>query len=156
MEKFELSDDMLTDIEEIDNQHRKLLSWGNELAGDDTEAAVKKVDAALQNLTRYVSYHFRAEEEAMKRYEYEKLEKHQKQHERLMLEVGRLVVRSKEEGVSRGLLVELQHQFIDWFLFHIKEWDQPFASFIKNRNLAPSFSLKEMDEEVDWTEIDWT
>jgi len=156
MKKFELSNDMLTGIEVIDNQHRKLLSWGNELSTEDTEAAVKKVDEALNNLTLYVSYHFRAEEEAMNRYGYEKLEKHQKQHKRLMLEVDKLVNRSKKEGASRGLLIELQYQFIDWFLYHIKEWDQPFADFLKSSNIPLSFSMTEEDMGVDWTKFDWT
>lgn len=155
MKKFVLSNDMLTNIDDIDNQHYKLLSWGNALLSEDTEVAVEKVDAVLEKLTHYVSYHFRAEEEAMNRYGYEKLEKHRKQHKRLMLDVKKLVNRSKKEGVSRGLLIELQYQFIDWFVQHIKEWDQPFATFLKSSNMPPPFFLKE-DKEVDWTTVfDW-
>jgi len=157
MEKFELSNDMLTGIYDIDNQHRKLLSWGNALSSDDTEAALKKVKAALENLSQYVSYHFRAEEAAMSGYKYEMLEKHKKQHERLTLDIAELVDRSKKEGVSRGLLIELQYQFIDWFQHHIKEWDQPLAVFLKSNDLPLPSSRTEEDREVDWgTEFDWT
>jgi hemerythrin len=156
MEKFELSSDMLTNITDIDDQHRKLLSWANALSSDDTEAAVKIVDEALSNLTRYVSYHFRAEEEAMERYGYQSLEKHKLQHERLMLEVGKLVIRSKKEGATRGLLFELQYQFTDWFLYHIKEWDQPFAAFLESNDTHDDFTLSEDAKEVDWKEFDWT
>jgi len=156
MKKFELSNDMLTGIDDIDDQHRKLLSWGNALSSEDTEAAVKQVDEALENLSQYVSYHFRGEEEAMNRYGYEMFEKHRKQHKRLTLEVAKLVNRSKKEGASRGLLIELQYQFIDWFLLHIKEWDQPFAAFLKSSNIPPSFSMTEEDMGVDWKKFDWT
>ena len=153
MKKFELSDEMLTDIDEIDNQHRLLLSWGNALSSDDTEANVMKVEEALGNLTRYVAYHFRAEEDAMKRYGYERLEKHQKQHERLMIEVAKLVNRSKKEGIGKGLLTELQYQFTDWFIHHIKRWDQPFASFLKSSNISPIFPDSEEEIVYDWTDL---
>jgi hemerythrin len=154
MEKFELSNDMLTGIDEIDDQHRKLLSWGNALYSDDTEAAVKEVDEALRNLSRYVSYHFRAEEGAMDRYGYAMLKKHQKQHKRLILDVAKLVNRSKKERPSKVLLIELQYQFIDWFIYHIKEWDQPFAAFLKSSN--NSFSMTKEDMGVNWDQFDWT
>jgi len=155
VEKFKLSDDMLTGIDDIDSQHLKLLSWGNSLSSDDTDAAVKKVSKSLYNLNRYVSNHFRAEEEAMSRYGYEMLEKHQKQHERLTLDVGKLVSRFIKEGASRGLLIELQYQFTDWFVYHIKEWDQPFAEFLKSNDSASAFSLMEEELSIDWTKLDW-
>lgn len=155
MKKFELSDDMLTGIEAIDTQHGKLLSWGNAMFSDDTDAAVKKAEQALGNLSRYVSYHFRAEEEAMDRYDYTLLEKHKKQHLRLILKVGRLVKRLEKEGASRGLLIELQYQFIDWFLYHIKEWDQPFAAYLNSNNIPTTFSLAKDEMDTDWIALDW-
>ena len=154
MEKFELSNDMLTGIDNIDNQHRKLLSWGNALFVDDTEEGVKKAEQALGKLTRYVFYHFLAEEEAMHRYDYNKLEKHMNQHVSLKLKVGQLVNRLKKEGASRALLIELQYQFIDWFVFHIKEWDQPLAVFLKSRDMPSSFSLTEKKVDFAWAEFD--
>ena len=156
MKKFVLTSDMLTGIDDIDNQHRKLLSWGNDLCFDDTEASVNKIEEVLNNLTRYVSYHFRAEEEAMNRYRYKMLGKHSIQHERLMFDVAKLVVRSKKEGVSHALLMELQDMLIDWFRYHIQEWDRPFATFVKNNNLLTSFSLIGENGDYDWSEIDLT
>ena len=154
MDKFELSADMLTNIKELDDQHRSLLSWGNVLCSQDSEDAVKKVEETLYNLTRYVSYHFRTEEDAMIRHDYELLGKHQIQHERLMLDVGKLVSRLHKEGATRGLLIELQYQFIDWFTQHIKEWDKPFAVFLQDSNFSESFTLKKEEPQVDWTQLD--
>lgn len=156
MKKFVLTSDMLTGIDDIDNQHRNLLSWGNDLCLDDTEATVNKIEEALNNLTRYVSYHFRAEEDAMDRYGYNMLEKHSIQHERLMFDVAKLVVRSKKEGFNHALLVELQDMLIDWFRYHIQEWDRPFATFLKKNNFLTSFSLKGENVDYDWSEIDLT
>jgi hemerythrin len=143
MKPYELTADLMTGIDEIDNQHRKLLGWANAISVDDTEAGVEKVDDTLDNLLEYVSYHFKTEEQAMVTYGYDQLEKHQKQHERLMLEVAELFARAKREGASRGKLVELQYLLTDWIQLHIKEWDKPFAGFLKEMNVSSSVSLTE-------------
>ena len=135
MKPFELTADLQTGIEEIDNQHRKLLSWANFVTFDDADATDQKVSEALGNLLDYASYHFRTEEEAMDRYDYDKVDKHRKQHNRLANEVTDLFSRSKGKEADEGTLTELQYMFTDWIQLHIKEWDQPFATFLKNKNV---------------------
>jgi hypothetical protein len=58
MKTFELTPKMQTGIDEIDNQHRKLISWANFLAIDDADDTDRKVSEALDNLQDYVVYHF--------------------------------------------------------------------------------------------------
>jgi hemerythrin-like metal-binding protein len=135
MKTFELTPKMQTGIDEIDNQHRKLISWANFLAIDDADDTDQKVAEALDNLQDYVVYHFQTEEEAMDRYDYAKMDKHKKQHLRLMNEVNDLFSRSRGKEASEGTLAELQYMFTDWIQLHIKEWDQPFATFLKNKNI---------------------
>jgi len=135
MKPFELTANLQTGIEEIDNQHRKLLSWANFLAFDDADAIDQKVTEALDNLQDYVVYHFQSEEEAMDKYGYDKVDKHKKQHLRLMNEVAGLFSRSKGKEASEGTLAELQYMFTDWIQLHIMEWDQPFATFLKDKNI---------------------
>ena len=155
MDQFELSDDMLTGIKKIDDQHRKLLTWGNAMFHEDTEAAVKVAEMALKELDQYISYHFRLEESEMETYEYNMLEKHRKHHDRLTRGVASLVNRLNKEGTSRVLLIKLQDQFREWFLYHIKEWDQPFAAYLKSNDINPSFSKEDKYSEVDWTKFGW-
>ena len=135
MKTFELTPKMQTGIEEIDNQHRKLISWANFLAIDDADDTDQKVAEALDNLQDYVVYHFQTEEEAMDRYDYDKLSKHKQQHLRLMNEVADLFSRARGKEASEGTLAELQYMFMDWIQLHIMEWDQPFATFLKNKNI---------------------
>ena len=130
---FELTDDLLTGNEAIDNQHRKLLSWTNDLAADHAGAAAEKVKETLYNLQGYVAYHFQTEEEEMDRTNYDDLEKHRNQHKRLMNEVNELLDRAKGKESDPGVLAELQYMLSDWIQLHIKEWDQPFAAFLKSR-----------------------
>ena len=140
MKNFKLTDDLLTGIDEIDNQHRKLLSWANELSSDEVIADEMKINEALKNLRSYVDYHFQAEEKAMHERVYGLVEKHKKQHERLKREVAQLIAHSEVEKASKGLMAELQYMFWDWIQLHIKEWDQPFASFLKNETRGPAGS----------------
>ena len=135
MKPFELTADLLTGIEKIDNQHRKLVSWANSLTSDNADSISEKVDGTLYNLQGYVAYHFETEEEAMEKYDYDKLEKHKKQHSRLLNEVNELFARSKAKDASKGMLVELQYMLTDWIKLHIMEWDQPFAAFLKDKNI---------------------
>jgi hemerythrin len=135
MKPFELTADLLTGIEKIDNQHRKLISWANFLAFDDADTTAHKVTETLDNLQSYVVYHFRTEEEAMDRYDYDQLNKHKNQHIRLMNEVAELFSRAKGKDTDQGTLAELQYMLTDWIQLHIKEWDQPFAAFLKGKKI---------------------
>ena len=135
MKPYELTKDLQTGIDEIDNQHRKLLSWANFLSADSDDDTAQKVADALDNLQDYVVYHFQTEEEAMDKYDYGKLLKHKQQHLRLMNEVSDLFSRSRGKEASEGTLAELQYMFIDWIQLHIMEWDQPFAAFLKSKNI---------------------
>ena len=135
MKPFELTADLVTGIEKIDDQHRKLLSWANFIAFDDGDTTANKVTETLDNLQDYVVYHFQTEEEAMDKYNYGKLEKHKKQHARLMNEVAELFSRAKGKETDHGTLTELQYMLTDWIQLHIIEWDQPFAAFLKGKQI---------------------
>ena len=135
MKPFELTANLLTGIEKIDNQHRKLISWANFLTFDDADTAEHKLTETLDNLQDYVVYHFQTEEEAMDKYDYGKLSKHKQQHLRLMNEVSDLFSRARGKERNKGTLTELQYMLTDWIQLHIMEWDQPFAAFLKSKNI---------------------
>jgi hemerythrin len=135
MKPFELTADLVTGIEKIDDQHRKLLSWANFIAFDDGDTTANKVTETLDNLQSYVVYHFQTEEDAMDKYNYGKLEKHKNQHVRLMNEVAELFSRAKGKETDHGTLTELQYMLTDWIQHHIIEWDQPFAAFLKGKKI---------------------
>jgi len=136
MKPLELTDDLITGIDDIDDQHRELFKWANEVASDEAMADDGKFFEAVANLQEYVKYHFRAEKDAMEIYDFGGLEKHTSQHKRLIWEVEELYERSKREGASKGLKIELQYMFADWIVLHIKEWDKAFAAFMKSNDLT--------------------
>lgn len=136
MKPLELTDDLKTGIDAIDNQHRELLNWANAVSDDDVVADETKLKEAIINLDDYVNYHFKAEEQAMATHDYDRMDKHKAQHHRLMREVSELFGRLQREGASKGLMVEVQYMFADWYTLHIKEWDKPFAAFLKSKNVT--------------------
>ena len=71
----------------------------------------------------------------MDRYDYDQLNKHKNQHIRLMNEVAELFSRAKGKDTDQGTLAELQYMLTDWIQLHIKEWDQPFAAFLKGKKI---------------------
>ena len=109
MSFFKLTKNLETGIEEIDDQHRELLNWANSLSAANEEAGAQKVTETLDNLSDYVSYHFRTEEEAMDTYDYGKLEKHRKQHHMLMNEVSDLLSRTRGKEADKGSLAEVEY-----------------------------------------------
>ena len=136
MKPLELTDDLKTGIVDIDDQHRQLFTWANEITSDEVILDDSKFLETVDKLEEYVNYHFRAEEYAMEKYDYDRLEKHRGQHRRLMKEVAELFIRFKSEGANKGLKVELQYLVADWYVLHIKEWDKPFAAFMKSKNVS--------------------
>jgi len=146
MKRLELTADLLTGIDEIDNQHSKLFDMGNSVLFPDTaEPSTREFAEALVFLARYVNYHFLAEEDGMERYSYDRLESHQKQHHRLREDIKDLIKRAKNEGPTKHLKLKFHYMFSDWFTYHIKHTDRAFAEFIKDQNRRGSESLKEYD-----------
>jgi len=134
MERLELTDDLVTGIYEIDNQHRELFARGNAvLFPESGKASVEDVIDALAFLIHYVIEHFADEERLMRYYGYDRLEGHRNQHRRLRQDVEDLYARTSSAGTIMGLDSELYYMFRDWYIYHIKEWDQAYAGFLRKR-----------------------
>jgi len=130
MKRLEFTDDLMTGLEEIDNQHRELLARGNKVLFPETGAtADRDILDALDFLVSYVNKHFDAEELLMECYNFDRLEGHRKQHQRLRREVEGLSEKAKQEGSFKELANELHYLLHDWYIYHIKEWDKAMAVY---------------------------
>ncbi|MCF6290298.1 MAG: hemerythrin family protein [Desulfobacterales bacterium] len=154
MERLQLTEDLLTGIEEIDNQHRELFARGNAvLFPEGGKENVRDIVNALAFLMLYVDEHFAAEERMMKLYKYDRLEGHRKQHQRLRKDVEALYRRTKEEGTIKGLASELYYLFGDWYVYHIKEWDRAYAAFLQKRIKLASVLIPGL-EDIDDSQVE--
>ena len=134
MKHLQLTDDILTGIEEIDNQHRELLAKGNAVLFPATgRLETKDILNELEFLIQYVDEHFSDEERLMEYYGYEKVLGHKKQHQRIRREVEGLFRKVKQTDSVESLASELYFLLSDWATYHINEWDKGYAAFLHER-----------------------
>ncbi len=131
MKKLVFSDDLLTGIDEIDNQHREIFNWANAiLFPENGELTDDLFMDGLLFLSRYTGYHFLAEEQAMMEFNYVQLDNHQLQHKIFRSNVQSVYEKAQANGASKGLLSELYYLLSDWLLYHIKIRDRDFSGAV--------------------------
>ena len=134
MQRLVLSDDLLTGVEAVDDQHRELFSWGNALLFPDGLVAGDQDFAnGLKYVAAYVGFHFATEEHAMHSFGYERADAHLYQHKHFRREIHRLVDQAFRDGASRALKHQLHYLLQDWFVGHIRYSDGQFAAWLRER-----------------------
>jgi hemerythrin len=134
MQRLEITDDLLTGITAVDDQHRELFRWGNALLFP--EGGVLSRDElinGLRYLEAYVGFHFATEEQAMEQTAYPRSEAHHWQHTHFRREIRELADLAGFEGPSRALALKLHYLLYDWFVGHIRFSDEQFASWMQER-----------------------
>jgi hemerythrin len=121
------SNDLSVNVNEIDDQHKKLIDLINNL--HDAMLARKGKEAlgqTLDELAAYTVYHFSAEEKYMKQFNYSGYIDHKKEHEAFVNKVDNV---SKEYQQGKlGISMELMNFLRDWVQNHIKISDKKYES----------------------------
>lgn len=132
--KFEWNEIYELGIQEIDLQHKKLISISNELydiaiKGDvNLKITMSKI---LKNLTDYTVYHFTSEEEFMKKYGYQGAPMHKIAHDNFVAEVTQQI-KNLSEGSQEDVLIFYDY-IANWILAHIAKADKIWATFVKEK-----------------------
>jgi hemerythrin-like metal-binding protein len=139
MASFQLTDDLLTGIEAVDEQHRILF----ELANDVVETSDEKRGSAFFERTsaflkEYIYYHFACEEMVMLEHHYPKLEAHSQRHASLRAELATLVLDPSAEGSVKKLNAQLCFFIEDLVVQHVRTWDREMAAFYRAQNIRIS------------------
>lgn len=126
------SKDLETGNEEIDREHRQLLSAVNRLleacaAGRGQEELNRIVDFLVQ----YTQTHFAHEEQLQQRYGYPDYQSHHQYHQAFGKAAENLARRLKEEGGTAQLASRLNKQLVSWLINHIKMEDAKVARYIQ-------------------------
>jgi hemerythrin len=120
--------DLNTDIPVIDNQHRRIVDYINNLhhaieAGDRDE-----VGEVLEELVDYTMSHFAFEEDLMEKAHYPFVSAHKKVHKLFTKRVGDYVQRFEMgEDVARQLHTTLK----TWLVNHIQHDDADYAEVVR-------------------------
>jgi hemerythrin-like metal-binding protein len=130
MKEFIWSSDLDTGDISIDQQHKKLFSYLNNLirAENSNEPRSKSVKTTLDNLIEYTVIHFEEEELVLERSGYPNLLGHQKLH----IEFANKATELKERFENgEEILSELITFVQNWLVIHIKQVDIQALKFLK-------------------------
>lgn len=116
-------------VEEIDNDHKRLLALLNELHDAvEAGAAWEVLDKVLDGLMLYVNYHFAHEESLFARTDYPGYDRHRRQHQALTVTVKEIYEDFHE--ASSGTLPQQVLEFLkNWLYEHIMGSDRAFGVY---------------------------
>ncbi len=126
----EWNDSLSVGIDEIDEDHKKLVALLNELH-DAVEAGAGHtvLGKVLEGLILYVSHHFGHEEGLFLRAQYPGYEEHKREHEELTAQVK--AVYDKFNSDPEGMLaLEVLDFLKDWLYIHIMKSDRQFGVYL--------------------------
>ncbi|MCX8069933.1 MAG: bacteriohemerythrin [Thermodesulfovibrionales bacterium] len=131
MEQFVWSEDLAVGIDEIDNQHKKLIGLINQLAilKEQQTSDREYIHSLLSELFNYTIYHFFTEEQIMENISYPEYGSHKMEHVNLSARVVDYF-----ERFSRGeeyLQSEIYEFLKAWLNSHIKNTDTKLGKFIR-------------------------
>lgn len=137
MRHYELTPDLVTGMDDVDQQHRYLLNCANAVFGlGDDPADELTAQQAARFLLAYVRFHFKAEEAAMAASDYPRLEQHQRQHAALLEQVALISDLVDRHASFREIAASLHVVLEDWLLHHIGQADRAFARFLTDEAAA--------------------
>ena len=125
------SDDLNVGIQEIDEQHKVLISLLNELNEAIQQGCGKEVRIEVLNkLIEYTRTHFTVEESLMRILGYSKYEEHKQEHENLISQV--LAFREKFMNEPNVSSYDLLFFLKQWLSNHIMKADKAYEKhFVK-------------------------
>jgi hemerythrin len=128
------SDTLSVGVEEIDNQHKKLVSLINHLheamhSGQGKEAMAIILDRLIQ----YTAFHFKTEENLMQTHKYPQSISHTQEHQGLVKAVLELQ-KGYSEGKT-GITLETMNFLKNWLNHHILQIDKQFGKYLNSKGV---------------------
>ncbi|OFI06987.1 bacteriohemerythrin [Clostridium acetireducens DSM 10703] len=126
------------DIEQIDNQHRRLFQLGNNIYDivklNDNYDHYDEIMTALDALKEYTVYHFGTEEKLMKEYNFKKYEDHKIEHDAFIKRISGF---SKKDidNEQKEVLLDLLSFILNWIEAHILGSDMKYREFFHNKGV---------------------
>lgn len=121
------SSDLDTGIKVIDDQHKRIVQYINELDHANKTGDINEVKEVLEGLLDYTITHFEFEEELQKKAEYPFLKAHQRVHEIFIRKLSSLRERFEHGDNITG---ELLSMLKVWLASHIKGDDNDYVESV--------------------------
>jgi hemerythrin len=121
-------------VEEIDNQHKKLVEMIFELfTAINNQSTKEELGSILDNLIKYAGYHFSTEEKYFKKFNYENTTEHIEEHIKFAEKMIGLQKQYKNKEIE--ISFELIDFLEDWLLDHLITADQKYVECFKDNGL---------------------
>jgi len=129
------SDALSVGVDDIDAEHRELVSMLNDLHGAMARGEGRvALSGVLDRLVNYTQSHFAHEEELMRKFGYTESWRHTFEHRDLTKQV--LDEKDKfDKGQIIGLPIEVMAFLRDWLANHIKNVDAKFGAFLNTKGV---------------------
>ncbi len=135
------SDEYNVDIQEIDEQHKRLIEIINELY--DAISSKKQHDQlqhVLQELVEYTKVHFAVEETLMRIFHYEEYDEHKAIHDKIVTKV--LDFKKKFDAGDERMGMELLMFLKDWLFDHINKVDKRYVKHFHKHGVKRTWLRK--------------
>jgi hemerythrin len=127
-------DTLSVKIDEIDNQHKKLIELINKLHSAMLSGQGHNImKNILDELSNYTVYHFETEEKYFNKFNFELSDVHKTEHKIFVSKVTDF--KNKYETNSSVLTIEVMNFVKDWVVNHIKGSDQKYVQCFKDNGL---------------------
>jgi hemerythrin len=128
MAHLKWSSDLDIGVELIDEQHKRIVKYINELYDAQRAKDATKAGEVIEDLVDYTVSHFSFEESMMEQANYPFLAAHQKVHALFIKRVGKYIERYEAgEDIVDELLVTLQK----WLINHIRNEDGDYGPAVR-------------------------
>lgn len=132
MAYFNWGDDLCVGNLQIDDDHKQLIGFVNELHTATSRGEGREVvGEILSGLIKYAQEHFQREEHYMERLRYPKLDAHRGQHAALIKTV--LEMQDKHEQGHATVPAQVSALLRDWLSIHIRREDKAFVATTGNK-----------------------
>lgn len=122
----------MTDIPEIDSQHRELFSTLNKLWEHlHNGKPAEELEPLLSFLEQYAKSHFGMEEAYMMRFGYPTSSAHREEHEQFIENVRQMRLRQQSEANERAVEANACKELGYWLIDHIGIQDKKLGKFLK-------------------------
>ena len=120
-------------VEEIDEQHKRILSTINKmysLFDSKRHEQKREIDQIIKELNDYAIYHFETEEKYFKLFGYEQAEEHVGVHNQYRQKIEEWTKRYNENE-DKKIFFEMSNFLESWWTWHINHTDRAYIPFMK-------------------------
>lgn len=135
MALLEWNDTFSVNVNQIDEEHKKLVELTNKLHDAMRSGQGKMVvGEVLDELVEYTKTHFTHEEALMEKAGYPGLASHKLVHNRLVNQVNDL--KTQNETGKLSLSMEVMKFLKEWLVDHIQGTDKNYSSYLNKNGIA--------------------